>query len=386
MLMSKSSARWPVLLLAGLLAACSSNKDATPDPSPLPSLPKSALQFHELWSVSVGDGLGKEFLRLRPAVSEATVYAASRDGVVVALDRSSGKPRWKQKTGLQITGGVSAGYGLVLVGTGKAELVALSAENGSVRWKAPVSASVLAPAVLDANTVVVQSADGKVYGLKRETGERVWVHDTPVPVLSLRGNSTPLLADGMVYLATASGKVEALSAADGLPAWDVRVASNQGRTELDRMVDVDGDMVLGADGMLYSVGFQSQLTAVDTSVGRRRWQYDISSYRGLAEAGGNVYAVDNGSSVFAVAADSGKAVWKQPALAWRGLITPVALGGYVLSGDQDGYVHVLSQTDGSILGRFRPDHDPVAALMVTQDTVYAYSADGDLSAWQLKQQ
>lgn len=380
---------WPVLALAGLLAACS-NKEVEPDPSPLPKLQSTAVHFDEQWSRSVGAGLSGQFLRLRPAVTEAAVFAVSHDGVVLAVDKASGKVLWKQETKTPFTGGVSAGYGLLFAGTGKGELVAMATDSGAVRWRAALSATVLSAAAVSADVVVVECADGKVYGLKRETGERIWTHDTLMPTLSLRGNATPMIQHDLVYIGTANGKVEAVGLADGAPQWDLRVATNQGRSELERMLDVDGDMVTDGDNTAFAVGFQSQLTGVDLSEGHRLWQYDLSSVQNLATGLGNVYAVDTKGSVFAIDQQSGKAVWKQPALGYRHLVSPVTVGNLLLVGDYQGYVHVLQQVDGHVVGRFRLGHwggrSEVASLVVDQGTVYAYSAGGQLSAWHLRGQ
>ncbi len=372
------------LLLAGL-AACSSNKSAEPEAAPLPKLPSSTVQFKEQWSASVGKGQAGEFLRLRPAVSASAAFVGSRDGIVLAVDRSNGKTLWRQKTGLPITGGVGAGYGMVLVGTSKGAVVAFNAADGKTLWQSKLGAAVLSAPAADAEVVVAQSADGKVYGLKRADGSQLWVHDTSVPVLSLRGSATPLLDRGTAYIGTAGGRLEAVAAASGMAAWELRVATNQGRSELERMVDIDGDLLMDGD-QLFSVGFQSQLTAVDVSSARRLWQYEVSSFQDLAAGLGNVYVADSASTLLAVDAKSGKAVWKQEALAWRGLSGPVTLGNHLLVGDRSGWVHVLAQSDGRMLGRFRAEREPITALLVDQDTVYVLSADGDFSAWRLREQ
>ena len=368
------------LLLAALLAACSS--DDTIKPAPLPPLPTHPSWLGEQWSRSVGEGTNGEFLRLRPAVGESAVYAASRDGVVVAVDKASGKVLWRRQTGYPFTAGLSTGYGMVLAGTGKGELIVLSATTGETLWRADLSAAVLSAPAIDADRIVVQCADGKVYALDRNKGFRLWTHDTTVPSLSLRGNATPLLVNGVVYVATAGGKVEALQAADGSSQWELRVASNQGRSELERMTDIDGDMLLDdVSNTLYAVGFQSQLGAIDVADGHHLWEYDMSSYQGLASTAGNVYVSDAGGTLFGVDAATGKAAWKQATLAGRDLSTPVAFAGYLLVGDFEGYVHLLSPADGSLLGRVSVGDSPVLAMYTDSNTVYAYTADGRLSAW-----
>lgn len=372
--------RGAALALAALLAACSS--DETPKPTELRSLPVHPAWLGEQWSQQVGEGTDGEFLRLRPAVGEVAVFAASRDGVVVAVDKNSGKVLWRRQTGYPFTGGLSTGYGMVLAGTAKGEVVVLSAGTGQTLWRADLSAAVLSAPAIDADRVIAQCADGKVYALDRVKGFRLWTHVTVVPSLSLRGNAAPLLSNGTVYVATAGGKVESLQAADGAPQWELRVASNQGRSELERMTDIDGDMLLDdVSNTLYAVGFQSQLGAVDVTDGHRLWEYDMSSYQGLTSAAGDVYVSDSGGTLYGIDAASGKAVWKQAALAWRDLSAPLAFAGYVLVGDGQGYVHLLAQADGSLLGRVSAGSSPVLGLYADDSTAYVYTADGRLSAW-----
>jgi outer membrane protein assembly factor BamB len=376
----------PALVLAGLLAACSSDK-VVHQPLPLVEIPRhspDSVWFAEQWQHRVGKGDGGEFLRLRPAVGETALYAASRNGRVMAFDKASGKLLWAQRSKHDFTGAVGAGYGLVVAGTAKGELVALDAATGAPRWAASdLTASVLSAPVVDANVVVVMCGDGKVYGYKREDGQRLWVHDTPVPPLSLRGNATPLISNGVVYIATASGKVEALQVADGVPVWDTRVASNLGRSELERIVDVDGDLLVDEiASVLYSAGYQSQITAVDTGDGHRLWQSDMSSVAGVTSGSGNVYTADVDGTLYGLDAVRGRSVWKQGVLAWRQPGAPLAFGGVLLVGDAEGFVHVIAQADGSVVGRFRQGSSPVLALRADAGTVYVYSADGRLGAWQ----
>ncbi|MDP2227912.1 MAG: outer membrane protein assembly factor BamB [Moraxellaceae bacterium] len=370
----------PALLV---LAACSS-APADPDPSPLPDLPSPALVLERVWRTDVGKGPGVEN-GLRPAPGAQQVVAASHDGVLMAVATDTGKVLWRQKTGLGFSGGVAQGYGQVLAGTSKGELHAFDAADGKARWKVALGAAVLAAPALSAERVVVVAADGVVHALDRESGQSQWTYRTPVPPLSLRGNPSPLIVDNeLVLVPTASGKIVSLDLANGIVAWEVRVASNTGRSELERMVDLQAGLLMAGNGDLFSVGFQSQLTALDVQAGRRRWQYEISSVKDMAEGLGSVYAVDTGSTLHALDQKAGKPVWKQPALAWRQLTAPVVLGDVVVVGDGKGYLHLLAQSDGRVLGRARSGSEPLDFLTVQDERLYVWARDGQLSAWRLR--
>jgi outer membrane protein assembly factor BamB len=373
------------LVLPGLLvglAACSSAPPA-PKPKPYPVLPAEQVKLTREWKVSVGDGLADENIRLLPAVGEQHVIAASRDGVMLSIDRESGKILWKLKTKLPITAGPAVAYGLIVIGTTKGDVIAYAEEDGKQKWKVSVGAMVMAAPALSADTVVVLTADGVIHALARDTGVVRWTYSTTVPPLSLHANATPLISGNRVYVATSGGKLIALDLESGVAGWELRVATNNGRTELERMTDIASNLLLVGDNELYSVGFQSQLTVTDADAGRRRWQFDISSVNDLAEGLGNIYVTDTDANVFAVDRASGKSVWKQPDYAYRHLTGPVIFNNLVVVGDDDGNVHFLAQSDGQVRGRVRVVHDALSALIAHDDVLYTWSIEGVLSAWKV---
>lgn len=379
------SAFMRLLLLPGvlLLAACSSAPPA-PEPKAYPALPAERVQLTRLWKVSVGAGQAEDHVRLMPALGEQHVVAASRDGVLLVLARESGKVLWKKKTALPITAGPAAAYGLAVVGTAKGDVVAFAEEDGAQKWSASVGAAVMAAPAVSADTVVVLAADGVIHALARDNGASRWTYNTMVPPLSLHANAAPLIAGERVYVATSAGKLLGLDLATGVAGMELRVATNNGRSELERMTDIAANLLLLDGRELYSVGFQSQLTATDVESGRRRWQFDVSSVLDLAEGLGNVYVTDTSANVFALDRASGKVVWKQPDYAYRTLTAPTLVGGLVAVGDDDGRVHLLAQSDGQVRGRISAG-SALVSLQGRDDVLYAWSENGVLAAWKIRQ-
>lgn len=375
------------LLVSGLLSACSgmpllSGAENADPPAELETL-SGDIRLKQLWSRDVGVGFDEQFVRLVPTVYGEHLLVADRRGRVSALSADSGKPLWKVDTGVLISAGPGAGEGLVLVAGSDGEVLALGLDDGAQVWRAQVSSEVLAVPQIDLGVVVVQTADGKVVGLGARDGKQLWIYDRTVPVLTLRGTSTPAVERGVVIAGFASGKVAALSTERGFVAWETNVAIPQGRSELERMVDIDSDPVI-AGNSVYVTTFQGRLAMIDVQSGDPGWTRDMSSFAGLGVDFSQVYVTDDHSNVWALARDSGASVWKQEKFRNRGLTGPEPYNDYVAVGDFEGYLHLLSRTDGHTVARTRVDSKGIRATpLAVGDVLYVYGNGGTLAAYSL---
>ena len=282
--------RWKnaaVLALAVMAVGCSSNSKKELPPNELPDI-QEEVRLDAQWSRSIGDGQGELYNLLTPAVDGERLYAAAVNGEVVALDRLTGDKFWEVELDLPVSGGVGAGYGLVLVGTLKGEVIALDASNGEEKWRARVTSEVLSAPATNGDVVVVQTQDDRLIAFDASTGEQRWIYENSPAVLTLRGTSSPVMTNRMVIAGLSTGKLLALDASRGIPVWEQRVAIPQGRSELERVVDIDGNLLLSG-GNLYVVTYQGKVAAFDAESGRQLWNRDASSYVGLAQGFGNVY-------------------------------------------------------------------------------------------------
>ncbi|GMQ88610.1 MAG: outer membrane protein assembly factor BamB [Gammaproteobacteria bacterium] len=375
-----------LLLILGSLSGCSlfADKDNSEPPARLESFEKQ-VQLVSLWGRDTGEGTREQRVKLVPAVSGERVYAADRNGSVLAYELDSGKQVWRSKTGLAISAGVGVGDGLVLVGSSEAELVALDSATGDEVWRTSVSSEVLSIPQASDGVVIVQTVDGNIAGLDASDGKRLWVRDRSAPVLTLRGTSTPLVVENVVLAGFASGKMTALEIQSGRQIWEVAVAVSRGRSELQRIVDIDADAVV-RDGVLYVVSFQGRLVAISLQDGRMLWNRDMSAYAGIAVENRQVYVSDADSELWALDRRTGASLWKQDKLRRRDLTGPVVIGEYVGVGDFEGYIHLLTQAEGVIAGRVRHDSAGIQATPVALpgDRLLVLGAGGKLALYQLE--
>ncbi len=374
-----------IVAALALLGGCSwfGDKDNAEPPAELAAF-NEQVKLKKLWSRDTGSGTDEQFVQLVPFVAGERVFVADRSGAVRAYTLDKGEQLWHAKTRVAISAGPGGGDDLMVVGSSDADLIALDAETGEQRWRTSVSSEVLSVPLIHRGIVVVQTVDGYLAGLDASSGERLWVQGRTVPVLTLRGTSTALVEDGVVIAGFANGKITALDIRSGAPLWEAVVAVPSGRSELQRMVDVDANPVV-RDGVLYVVSFQGQMAAVGLQNGRLLWNRDMSAYAGIAVDSGQVYVTDENSEIWALDRDSGASLWKQSALRRRALTGPTVVGGYVAAGDFAGYVHLLSRLDGSIVGRVKVDSKGILASPVALgDRLLVLGAGGKLVLYRLE--
>ena len=199
----------------------------------------------------------------------------------------------------------------------------------------------------------------------------------------MRGTAAPVVESGLVFAGFGDGNVTAIEVRSGAPIWRQRIMLPQGRTELDRMVDVDGTPLL-ASGLLLAASFQGRLKAMNPTDGRVVWDIEASSYLDLAEGYGHVYLVSDDDVVNAFAIASAAAAWQQENLRNRRLTSPLAFGNYLLVGDEEGWLHVLAQSDGRFLARRKAPGGLRSPLVEVDDVVYVLADDGSLEALEIE--
>ncbi len=378
---------WLMILLALGVSACGSlnwrSKPVEP-PAPLPKIDK-ALLVESLWSLDVGGKSEERFPYLAPAIGGDRVYAASADGNAVAVTLSSGKPAWKIKTGARISAGPSWTENTLLLGTLDGEVLALSATDGSVRWRRQMSSEVLATPRADQGVAVVRTLDGRVTGLNLADGSNRWVYESTVPSLTLRGTGAPLLENGFAMVGLDNGKVIALRLSDGRLAWEETVAVPTGRSEVERMVDIDGDPAVLAGG-LFVVTFQGKAAGFDLRTGRRVWDRQTSSYQSLVASREEIYQVDDKSRISALELKTGNPLWTEEALLRRDLTAPALTDNRLVVADAEGYVFWLDRGTGHVVAQERVDRHGISArpLAAGDGIVVVQGRGGRLAALRIR--
>jgi outer membrane protein assembly factor BamB len=371
-----------IVLVAALLAlgACDSKDKKVEKPAELTDIKSPTLRIQKVWGATVGGGGKKLRLGLGLAAVGDRLFAAGRDGDVAAFDIKSGKQLWRVDTKLTLAGGTGAGGDVVAVGSADGQVVVLAADTGAQRWRADVKGEVLsAPAIAD-RAVIVRTVDGKLRALALEDGRELWSAEQQIPRLTLRGTAAPVVARDITLSGFDNGRVLAVSIADGATVWDSPVSPSHGRTELERLNDIDAAVkVVGDD--VFVVGFQGRAAMLSLESGQIWWTRDLSSYRGVEVDDDQMYVSASDGSLVALKRRTGIEVWRNETLKRRSLSAPVVVGDHVAVADLEGYVHFFDRATGAIAARSKTSGDRVTnAPLSVGGMLYVISDKGDIAA------
>ena len=385
----KAARFWLVVAGMLLLAGCGTiggwfggrGNDAL-KPAELSSFAATAAP-QRLWSVDVGSGEDELGARQAPAVDGGRVFAAALEGGVTALDLQSGQAVWHHDSELRLSGGPGAGEGLVVAGSLEGDVVALDAATGAQRWTAKVGNEILAAPVIGQGVVLVRSIDGRVTAFDADDGNRLWFWERETPSLSVRGSGSPLLGPGLLFVGSDDGTLSAISLADGRLLWEQTVAAPEGRTELDRMADIDGTPALEGT-TIYATSYKGRTMAVDGPSGRPLWAHGAGGPGEVALGLDKVVVTSPDGTVWGLDKATGTAMWQQDGLLRRNVSAPAVQGEYAVVGDYEGYLHWLRLGDGAFAARVDAAGDPIRATPVVADGILlVQSTGGEVSAWRI---
>ncbi len=375
---------WFGLLCAMTLVGCGGLPEPKYPPKPLQKI-EQQVELDIKWEDYAAKGAGELGYQQVPVIADGNFYAIDREGNLSAWQKESGDVLWEAELEENISSGLAFHKDQLFVGTQNGELISLSAQGGERLWRTRLSTQVLSvPQVNDQfKQLIVQTADGRVYALDLATGRVKWNFSSPEPLLTLHGTSTPRVIPGVTFAGFANGRLVALDNRNGQMLWDTRVAVSSGRTDIERLVDIDAQPFISSLGLLVSTSYQGRVMAMDPRSGRALWERKDSSFYPVVEAKGKLLYVDEGSRVIAVDHRSGSVLWNQDALEGRRLTAPVVWLGMIAVADYEGYVHLISADDGQLVGRIQVDTTGVEQqLLVSAGTLYVTAVSGRVTAIQ----
>lgn len=364
-----------LVILLGGCASTSKNKGKN-----LPPI-QTSLDVNKNWSKTLGRGTNGEYLKLTPAISNGVIFAADSKGTIYSYDAKTGRKHWSVKTKLPLTSGIGFNKDYIFIGTGEAQVIAFKQSNGARVWTAQMTGEVFAPPLVLGQSLLVKTVDGGLNALDANTGKGLWSYKSDEPTLVLRGSSAPQVFGDTAIAGFATGKLIAFNWHNGNVIWMQQIAESHGATTVQRMIDIDVNPNI-VNNNVYVATYQGKIAAVSLATGKVIWDHDMSAYSGMAVDNSHVYVADADGCIWAFDLNSGAVSWKQEALNPRDLSGPALIGDVLVVGDNNGYLHFMSQADGHFVARTRIDKTPIMATpFVNNGELYVYSSGGKLVAY-----
>ncbi len=369
------------IVLLGLLAACAGGTDNSEPPALLTTI-KEAIPLDKNWVVDTRASSNQAAFRLRPLVIGDLAYTIDTGGLIRAVNLSNGRLMLRHKTGLEPITGVGGNSQLLIATSRNGDVIAYRQLEKSLEtlWTTRLDSEIRATPVVDGDQVFVRSVDGRLRSLSTRDGNQQWQVSRRVPALSLTGNSSPLVTGQLVIAGFDDGKLVAYDRSNGKTQWETTISLASGRTEVERLVDLDGRFVM-RDGVVYVVSFQGHLAAVQVVSGDLLWSRKFSSFQAIAIDESSIYLSAEGSDLWSIDRRTGSAFWKQDVLHARKITAPSILGDKLIVADYEGFQHWFAKADGKLLGRVRPTFvRNFVQPLVWQDTVITLDLQGFLSS------
>lgn len=372
-----------LFVLLGLvgLGGCSGMSDNVMPPTELGSI-QTSMDSRQFWDVDTGAGNDGQYFSFAPLITGTRLITVDLKGQLTALDKNNGKQAWQIDLDLPVVAGVAGGAGKALVGGEEGDLVAVAADSGEILWKVELDGQVVAISDIDSDIAVVRLSGGKTVAVDVSDGKLKWEFDREQPNLTLHGQGVPLTAHGGVALGMDDGSLLMLQLRTGRPIWEAVLATGRGRTELDRLVDVDGTLVLSREEV-FAVSYQGKIAAINARNGKLNWSVKASSNTGVSVDNRAVYFSDDEGVVHALSRNSGIELWTQEGLKYRRVTRPTIVDGAVVVADYEGYLHWLDKNTGKFVQRKRAAS---SGILVPPkrfgDRLAVLADDGELSVWQ----
>lgn len=368
-------------MISGLTDSLFGDDDTADPPATLDENFHGEMEIDTVWKEEVGIGAENQYFKLIPAVTDGIVFAADHKGLLQARNTQNGNVAWENSTNFHFAAGPGFGAQNLYLGTSDAEVVAFDKVTGEQRWSTFVSSEVMAVPTAEGGKVFIRTSDGRITALSEQNGSQIWSVEQTIPALSIRGMSRPLVVEDMLIIGTANGKLNALQLSDGKSIWEATVALPKGRSEIERLVDIDSNPV-ESRGAIYAASYQNGISSIAITDGDIIWRNEnISSYADLICDLRYIYVSDTLSEISQIDQRSGASLWKQKDLHNRKTTGAALYNNFLVVGDFEGYVHWLSTTDGRLLARTKISDGAIDSPPVILDGVaYVYAKDGTLAA------
>ena len=304
-----------------------------------------------------------------PGFSSQKLFFSDSQGTVSSMNSIDGNILWTKELDF-LASGTSAGFGIVVVSDTKGNVIALTQDQGTILWKSNVKGEVLSKAAVDAKLVIVKTNSGELIALDKDTGSIEWSYRSKLPLLTVRGSSSPVIIDDKIYTSFDNGRLGVFDLNSGFPLWDGAISYVRGVSELENLIDADSPPVVEG-GLIYSTNYQGNLNIFDIAQQRSVWSYETSSFYSPVIIKGMLIIIEANSAIRSFAVQTMEESWLSEDYLNRDLSNAVSFKGDLAFGDFEGFVHIVDPLNGKTVAREKISRKPIKTVFSRSNKLYA---------------
>ncbi len=360
---------------------------------------KAGGNLDEIWNENFGEGTSKRNILISSPVSDGkNIYTIDAKGKVKAFGLNDGKEIWerklkpankKAKTSSLTGAGLALNDDVLYASTGFGVVFAINTNDGSVAWEQNVKSPIRSAPTADGDLVIVQTIDNGIFALKNNDGSILWKDKIEDEATTMTGRASPAYSakDDLVVAAFSNGQLQAYKASTGTPLWMEWIISASSTESLADITSIKANPIID-NGVVYAVGYNSPMMAIDARTGARIWQREIASASQPWLAGKYLFVLTNDGDLIALNKITGGIVWNT--------IIPyaspderlgVTTSGPILANDallvvsSNGNLYSVSPYSGRIMGVADVDKGIDIAPVMINETLLLTTNGADLIAF-----
>tara|TARA_B100000287_G_scaffold417557_1_gene453466 strand:+ start:603 stop:1781 length:1179 start_codon:yes stop_codon:yes gene_type:complete len=283
----------------------------------------------------------------------------------------------------KIMSGVTVGYNSYVYSDNEGNFYAHNLNSGALKWKKELRDIVISRALITSKNLFVQTSSDVLYAFDLQNGEQVWSKKAQAPLLSIRGTSTPIFFEGIIFATFSNGRLAAIRAADGIQLWEKPISVIKGSTELEKLMDSDSPAV-AFNEIVYAANYNGSLTRFNIRGGEKVFSVDLSTSKPFLLYKDSIISVNSDDEIIAFDAINGSEIWRNSRFKFRKLTAPTLYDDYLYFGDIEGYLHRIDVTTGEIVGLQQTKLKAVSQIEAFANKLIVQDSAGSISVFQLK--
>ena len=316
-------------------------------------------------------------------ISGNNVYSINKNNLRV-FESESGK--LKNQLPLEsdkIMSGITIGYNSYIYSDNEGNLYVHNLISGELKWKKALRDIVISKALITSKNLFVQTSSDVLYAFDLQNGDQIWSKKAQAPLLSIRGTSSPVYFEGLIFANFSNGRLAAIRATDGIQLWEKPISTIKGTTELEKLMDSDSPAIAFND-IVFAANYNGSLTRFNIRGGEKVFSVDLSTSKPFVLYKDKIIAVSSDDEIIAFDAINGSEIWKNSKFKFRGLTPPTIYDNFLYFGDIEGYLHKLNPETGDIIGLEETKLNAVTQIEAYANKLFAQDVAGSVYVFEIK--